>query len=205
MEQTVTSRSCPSRPARERGWKASDLLSLMLRPYAGLFMARCAIRTFDPVVKSGLVQRSEPLLGDELATPLDPVRRGRRGGEDAGYPSAVAAANGVQVHQVGITRNNEVRLAQVGDAGDVVVVRAGTARALRRNSFRSSGPISACIPSTSSGVACLQALLAIRRTPIRPRHRSVTHICNCAGGEILYVKYKSARLRVMSWESPRGE
>jgi hypothetical protein len=39
----------------------------------------------------------------------------------------------------------------------------------------------------------------------RPRHRSVTHFCTCAGGKILYGKYKSARLRVMAWESPRGE
>jgi hypothetical protein len=40
----------------------------------------------------------------------------------------------------------------------------------------------------------------------RPRHRSVTHICTCAGRRyILYGKYKSTRLRVMTWESLRGE
>ena len=33
----------------------------------------------------------------------------------------------------------------------------------------------------------------------------VTHFCTCAGGKILFGKYKSARLRVMTWDSPRGE
>jgi hypothetical protein len=42
-------------------------------------------------------------------------------------------------------------------------------------------------------------------TSYRPRHRSVTHICTCAGEYILYGKYKSTRLRVMTWESLRGE
>ena len=40
---------------------------------------------------------------------------------------------------------------------------------------------------------------------VGPRHRSVTHICACAGGKISYGKYESARLRVTTWESPRGE
>src|SRR5919107_1991669 len=56
-----------------------------------------------------------------LHTSIQLVEEGARG-ENAGYHTTVTTANGVQVRQVRIARDDEIRLTQVGDAGDVVVV-----------------------------------------------------------------------------------
>jgi|SRR5215204_26210 len=50
----------------------------------------------------------------------------------------------------------------------------------------------------------ITVVLAVGGYLFRPRPRSVTHFCTCAGGRILSGKYKCARLRVVTCKSLRG-
>lgn len=62
------------------------------------------------------------LVGSRLHPSIQLAQESARS-ENAGYHAVVAAACGVQVRQVGIARNYDIRTAQIGDASDIVVIR----------------------------------------------------------------------------------